>query len=388
MASLPLGNLGFMGLCVQASLPHIAIEQAPTGAVAVLRGRWVATALARPADWPRVQLQLQQALAVAQGWDLRAVEQLDHVGVQCLWDAWGRCWPGHVELTEDQRAIVNRVAQLTVAAPKPARATLPEILADFSQWVYGIGGHVQGGLRLLGQLALDVLRLLRAPQYGPWRDVSGHIYHFGTTALPIIALVGFLIGLVLAYLMSHQLQKFGADAFIVNFLGLALIRELGPVLAAILVAGRSGSAMTAQIGVMRVTEELDAMQVMGIPVGFRLVLPRVLAMAIVMPLVAVWSILAALMGGMLGADLTLGLSPDYFMAALPKAVKLVNLWLAMGKAVVFGILIALIGCHYGLRIEPNTASLGEGTTASVVTAITMVLLVDALFAVLFRGVGM
>jgi phospholipid/cholesterol/gamma-HCH transport system permease protein len=142
--------------------------------------------------------------------------------------------------------------------------------------------------------------------------VSGHLYRIGATALPITALVGFLIGVVLAYLTSQQLRQFGAETFIVNILGLSLIRELGPMLAAILIAGRSGSAITAQIGVMRVTEELDAMRVMGIPHGFRLVMPRAMALALAMPLISVWTTLAALLGGMLAADLVLGITPAYF----------------------------------------------------------------------------
>jgi phospholipid/cholesterol/gamma-HCH transport system permease protein len=217
--------------------------------------------------------------------------------------------------------------------------------------------------------------------------LSGHVYRIGATALPITAAVGFLIGVVLAYLMSKQLRTFGADIFIVNILGLSVIRELGPVLAAILLAGRSGSAITAQIGVMRVTEEIDAMRVMGIPRGFRLVMPRALAMVLVMPLVSVWTMVAALVGGMVVADIALGLTPGYFVSALPKAVRVANLWLAVGKSAVFGLVIALVGCHYGLRVLPNTQSLGEGTTASVVTSITLVLLVNAVFAILFRDVG-
>ena len=129
------------------------------------------------------------------------------------------------------------------------------------------------------------------------------------------------------------------------------------------------------------------MQVMGIPQGFRLVLPRAIAMAVAMPLLSVWTTLAALSGGILAADVVLGLTPGYFVTALAKVVLVSNLWLAVGKSVVFGLLIALIGCHYGLRIKPNTQSLGEGTTASVVTSITVVLLVDALFAVVFKDVG-
>jgi phospholipid/cholesterol/gamma-HCH transport system permease protein len=246
---------------------------------------------------------------------------------------------------------------------------------------------VRGFVRLLGQLAINLGRLARAPSQGPWRDVSGHLYRIGGSALPITALVGFLIGVVLAYLMSQQLQQFGADAFIVDILGVSLIRELGPMLAAILIAGRSGSAITAQIGVMRVTEELDAMRVMGISQGYRLVMPRAIALALAMPLISVWTTLAALMGGMLSADLVMGITPQYFFNAMPQAVSISNLYLALSKSVVFGVLIALVGCHFGLRVKPDTQSLGEGTTASVVTAITAVILVDALFAVLFSDVG-
>jgi phospholipid/cholesterol/gamma-HCH transport system permease protein len=159
------------------------------------------------------------------------------------------------------------------------------------------------------------------------------------------------------------------------------------VLAAILVAGRSGSAMTAQIGVMRVTEELDALAVMGIPHTLRLVLPKMLALAVAMPLLILWTNTVAMIGGMVSAQSELGIDYRYFISSLPAAVPISNLWLGLAKGVVFGILIALIACHFGLRIKPNTESLGQGTTSSVVTAITLVIIVDAVFAVLFRNVG-
>ena len=129
------------------------------------------------------------------------------------------------------------------------------------------------------------------------------------------------------------------------------------------------------------------MRVMGIPQGFRLVMPRAMAMALAMPLITLWTTIAALVGGMLAADIVLGITPSYFINNLPRAVMVSNLWLAMGKSVVFGLLIALIGCHYGLRVKPNTESLGRGTTASVVTSITVVILIDALFAVIFKNIG-
>jgi len=186
---------------------------------------------------------------------------------------------------------------------------------------------------------------------------------------------------------AQQLRSFGADIYIVNLLGIAIVRELGPVLAAILVAGRSGSAMTAQIGVMRVTEELDALAVMGIPHTVRLVLPKMLALAIAMPLLILWTNAIALLGGMVSAQVQLGIDYRHFISNLPDAVPIANLWLGLGKGIVFGILIALLACHFGLRIKPNTESLGIGTTSSVVTAITVVILVDAVFAIMFSDVG-
>jgi phospholipid/cholesterol/gamma-HCH transport system permease protein len=374
---------------VEKSAPRAEFEVLPDGQRAVLHGRWTASHLADPLHWVQAQAVLHRAQACtgAVVWDLQQIERLDHTGAQLLWNTWGRSWPERLELQGAQRAMLKRVADFSVIAPPAQRTTVLAALEHLGAWLIGIAGHIQGLVRLLGQLVLDLWRLLRHPATGPWRDISGHLYRIGATALPITALVGFLIGVVLAYLMSQQLRQFGADAFIVNILGVSLIRELGPVLAAILIAGRSGSAITAQIGVMRVTEELDAMRVMGIAKGYRLVMPRAIAMSIAMPLLSVWTTLAALLGGMLAADLAMGLTPAYFLSALPKAVQLANLWLALAKSIVFGLLIALIGCHYGLRVQPNTESLGQGTTASVVTSITVVILVDALFAVVFKGVG-
>lgn len=372
------------------SLPSIRRQALPQGSAAILMGQWTAAQLAVPAAWSALQRELPallQGTGAAQAWDLRQLQRLDHTGAQLLWNSWGRRWPAALEALPAQRTMLERVARYTVPLPAPERLGLLHLWLLLGRQVMLVLAHLLAMLRLVGQLFLDVLRLLRAPRLGPWRDFSGHLYHIGATALPITALVGFLIGVVLAYLMAQQLRLFGADPYIVNLMGISVIRELGPVLAAILIAGRSGSTITAQIGVMRVTEELDAMRVLGIARGFRLVLPRVMAMAVAMPLLSVWTTLAALLGGMISADLTMGVSPAFFVAALPDAVQVSNLTLATGKSAVFGVLIALMGCHFGLRVKPNTESLGQGTTASVVVSITVVILVDALFAVIFRNIG-
>ena len=374
--------------CMDDVCPRLSPQPLSASAPVVLLGQWTVARLATPGVLDAVQRVLNSANeAGVAGWDLRQLQRLDHAGAQVLWNAWGRQWPPDLAALPDQRDMLGRVAKFSVPLPAVPAFSAWRTFLGLGEFLLRLADHLKDLIRLMGQLLLDLLRLVRSPRSGPWRDLSGHIFRIGAKALPITALVGFLIGVVLAYLISQQLRQYGADAFIVNVLGLSLIRELGPVLAAILLAGRSGSAITAQIGVMRVTEELDAMRVMGIAPGYRLVMPRAMAMALAMPLVSVWTTLSALLGGMLATDWVLGISPDYFMTALPLAVQVSNLWLALGKSVVFGLLIAIVACHYGLRVKPNTESLGQGTTASVVTSITVVLVVNAIFAVVFKDVG-
>ncbi|MCI0734099.1 MAG: ABC transporter permease, partial [Methylococcaceae bacterium] len=228
----------------------------------------------------------------------------------------------------------------------------------------------------------------RHPLGIPWKEISATIHETGGRALGITALVGFLIGIVVSYLSSLQLRTFGAAIYIVNILGLSIIRELGPLLAAILVAGRSGSAMTASLGVMRVTQELDALAAMGISHSQRLILPKVVALCIAMPLLVVWTDLIALIGGAVAANMELEISMHQFMLKLPSAVPVSNFFIGLAKGSVFGLFIALIACHFGLRIKPNTESLGNETTNSVVASITLVILLDAVFAIAFKGVGL
>ena len=231
--------------------PRITRHRTPAGTSVLLSGCWTAARLAEPAVWAPLAAQLAAcsgAETARFSWDGRALQRLDHTGAQVLWNAWGHQWPVKLLIGAAQRSLLARVAKYSVPPPAPQRMSAGQLFLKLGGMVWLLIDHVGGLIRLSGQLLLDVIKLARAPGTGPWRDVSGHLYHIGLTALPITALVGFLIGVVLAYLMAQQLRQFGADAFIVNILGVALIRELGPVLAAILIAGRSGSAITAQIG--------------------------------------------------------------------------------------------------------------------------------------------
>ncbi|MFC3460482.1 MlaE family ABC transporter permease [Massilia haematophila] len=320
-------------------------------------------------------------------WDLTEVDSIDHIGAQMFWNAWGKKRPARLRLDPRQEDLFKRIEDASqINLPRPRVSALNWIIV-LGQGLLTFFEHLHGFVALIGRLVQDLGRFIRRPATGPWREISANIYHSGFQALGITALVGFLIGVVLSYLSAQQLRMFGGDIYLVNILGMSVIRELGPLLAAILVAGRSGSSITAQLGVMRVTEELDAMLVMGISHGYRLIMPKVIALAISMPLLVVWTDAMALIGGMASAKLELGLSFRYFLQKLPDAVPLVNYTIGLLKGMTFGVLIALVSCHFGLRIKPNTESLGRGTTTSVVTAITVVILADAVFAIIFSGVG-
>lgn len=333
---------------------------------------------------------LRPALAAATGrWDLSGIERLDSFGATLLWRAWGHRLPEGLAVPEALRGHFERLARIdTVPSGRRPRFGPVDALAALGSLGLGFVAHVTDFLALVGRLVLDVLALLVHPRDWPLREFSANLHKTGVRAMPVSALVGFLIGVVLSYLSALQLKAFGADIYIVNILGMGIIRELGPVLVAVLVAGRSGSAMTAQLGVMRVTEEVDALTVMGISRTVRLVLPKVLALSVAMPLLVLWTSAMALFGGMVSAEMQLGLGYGYFIQALPKAVPAANLLIALVKGGVFGVLIALVACHFGLRVKPNTESLSANTTASVVTSITTVILVDALFAIATKSIGL
>jgi phospholipid/cholesterol/gamma-HCH transport system permease protein len=353
-----------------------------------LRGRWTLVAIEAQAT-ALGQMIAEHAAAAATAWDALAIEALDSVGAMLLWRGWGRRLPEVLVLRPEHQRIFERIAAVDgrgkpVVAPRPPLAWL---MAIGRLWLR-LRQHLADFLVLLGQLALDLLHLLRAPGELPRREISANVYKGGVRAMPVTALVGFLIGIVLSYLSSLQLRLVGADIFIVNILGMGIVRELGPVLVAVLVAGRSGSAMTAQLGVMRVTEEIDALATMGVSRSLRLVFPKVAALSVAMPLLVLWTTAIALVGGMVAANIQLDIGFGYFILALPNAVPVANLWIGLSKGLVFGLFVALIACHFGLRVQPDTESLSLNTTASVVTAITVVILLDAIFAVLTRSVGL
>jgi len=368
-------------------LPQLLVDLNNDGQLTVrLTGCWN---LRNLAIMPDLQQKISlNAVNKATQWDMLLVDELDSTAALIIWQSWGKQLPNLLQVKPEHQRLFNRWQTQNVPTAEPVNTWFSLFFNTVQQLIWGFWAQLASLVTLLGQLVLDVGYLLRHPQEIPVSEISITIYDAGVRALGITALVGFLIGVVLSYLSALQLKTFGAEIYIIDILGLSIIRELGPLLAAILVAGRSGSSMTAQIGIMRVTEELDALSAMGISHSLRLILPKVMALTMVMPLLSAWTSASALLGGMFSAQNTLDISYQQFFLKLPNVVPLFNVFIGLGKGVVFGIMIALIASHFGFRIKPNTESLGIETTNSVVASITFVIMIDAIFAILFMGVGM
>ena len=362
------------------------LEQADGQHYVKLSGNWNLRNLASDSDLQQ-KIRLNVVNKTLQ-WDMSSVDLLDSAAALIIWQAWGKQMPVLLKIKPEHQHLFERWQAQNVTVAEPAVSRFNLFFNYLQQLIWNFWSQLFNLVSLLGQLVLDFGYLLSHPRDFPRAEISITIYDAGVRALGITALVGFLIGIVLSYLSALQLKTFGAEVYIIDILGLSIIRELGPLLAAILVAGRSGSAMTAQIGIMRVTEELDALSAMGISHSLRLILPKVTALTIVMPLLSAWTSMSALIGGMFSAQNTLDISYQQFLQKLPDVVPLVNVFIGLGKSAVFGLFIALIACHFGFRIKPNTESLGSETTNSVVASITVVIMIDAMFAILFMGVGM
>ena len=318
-------------------------------------------------------------------WDLTAIEALDSAGALLLWQVWGRQLPENIRMEDQQRSIFARLAQIQPITTPPRRPW--HFLDQLGTSLIETGRDLWGLFLLLGALLLEFGRGLRHPRSFPWREISATIVNTGPNSLPILTLIGFLIGVVISFQSASTLAQYGANIYIVNIAGLSILREFGPLITAIILSGRSGSAFTAQIGGMCVTEELDALRTFGIPPIRRLILPKVIALALVMPLLVLWTDMVGLYGAMLVAKMELGIGTTFFIQQMPIAVPSFNLWLGIAKGAIFGVLIAWIAGFHGLKVKPNTTSLSRETTNSVVVSITLVILIDAILALVFSNTG-
>ena len=237
-------------------------------------------------------------------------------------------------------------------------------------------------LTFLGEMTIHLLYYFRHPSSIRYKAIIKYIESSALRALGIIALTSFLIGVVIAYQSAVQLEKFGASIFIVDMIGISITRELAPLITAIVVAGRSGSAFTAQLGVMKLTEEIDAMKTMGFEPFRFLVLPRMIALMIALPLLIFFADIVGIFGGMVVAKAQLHISFASFIEHLQSALDSTHYWVGIFKGPFFGWLIASIGCFRGLQVSRDTESIGRYTTMSVVNAIFLVIACDALFSII------
>jgi len=282
----------------------------------------------------------------------------------------------------------------TVGAALPAEAPPPARPGGLVGWVAGVGAATVGFFATLREMvgfAGEIVARFAGVLVRPWRlrltALVHHMQDVGLNAVPIVALMAFLIGVVLAFMGSVQLRQFGAEVFVVDLIAITLLRELGMLMAAIIVAGRTASAYTAAIGSMKLREEIDAMRTLSLDPIETLVLPRVLALVIMLPLLGFLANVAGLVGGALMAWIELGISPPLFAARLTEASDPWTFLVGMIKAPFFAAIIGVVGCYEGMKVEKSAESLGSRTSDAVVLAIFLVIVANAAFAIFFMQVG-
>lgn len=297
-----------------------------------------------------------------------------------------------VEFAGARGGHASLLAEVRRAAPQPA--TTPEPPGALTRLVAEVGkgtiDALEGGRQMLsffGQIMITLGRALVRPRRLRLTSFVHHLEQTGVDALPIVGLISFLIGIVLAYQGADQLRTFGAEIFTIDLLGIAILREIGILLTAIVVAGRSGSAFTAQIGTMQVNEEVDALRTLGLDPVEVLVLPRLLALVIALPLLTFFANIMALFGGGLMCAFVLDIGPRQFLNQLDAAVTPEMFLVGMSKAPVFALLIAMVGCYEGLKVSGSAESVGRKTTQAVVESIFLVIVFDAVFSIMFSYLG-
>ena len=321
--------------------------------------------------------------------DLSGVECFDTVGA---WTAWRVARDNDAEIvgaSDEASKLIDAVkASEGKGAIAPERDDLLERIPEaVGAQVTGWGQGTLAVIAFLGTIVLAIGTVIRHPRRFRMKSLVRQVELVGVSSLGIIGLMSFLIGIVVAQQGAVQLQQFGAEIYTINLTGRLCLRELGVLMTAIMVAGRSGSAFAAQLGTMKLTEEIDAMRTIGVSPIEALVLPRILAAVLMMPLLGFYSAVVAIIGGAVIGNFALDIPFFTFLARIQEVVPLYDLWVALVKAPVFGLIVALAGCYQGMQVKANAEEVGLRTTAAVVMAIFMVIVLDAFFAVFFTKVG-
>jgi phospholipid/cholesterol/gamma-HCH transport system permease protein len=282
---------------------------------------------------------------------------------------------------------VHRISRQ--AAPQPKRLSPPVALLDrVGRAAAGAVSEAADFLRMFGEVSVAAGRVLMHPRRFRFTSAVYHLYRFGWQAAPIMVLITFLIGGIIAQQGFFHFRKFGADAYVVDMVGILVVREIGVLIVSIMSAGRSGSACTAELGSMKMREEIDALRTMGFDPVEVLILPRIAALVCALPILAFLGAMAALYGGGLVAWLYGGMSPAVFLARLREAISLTHFEVGMIKAPFMALAIGVVACSEGLKVKGSAESLGLQTTASVVKSIFLVIVLDGVFAMFFASIGM
>jgi phospholipid/cholesterol/gamma-HCH transport system permease protein len=322
--------------------------------------------------------------------DLSAVSRIDTVGAwmvhRLLRDRPGSRVTGATP--EAERLIEEVAAADRPCAMRPtAEPFWQRELGRLGQYVIAAWASLVAILGFVGLTLISAMNAIRSRRGVRWGAVTVQMEQVGVNALGIVGLMSFLIGIVLAQQGAVQLRQFGAEVFVINLVGRATFRELGILLTAIMVAGRSASAFAAQIGSMKLAEEVDAMRTIGLDPIEVLVLPRTIGLILMMPLLAFYASILSIIGGGLYTWVSLDIPPATFVQRMREVVPLADFWIGMSKAPVFGAIIAIIGCHQGFQVSGNAESVGQRTTQAVVEAIFIVIVLDAVFAVFYSALG-
>ena len=321
--------------------------------------------------------------------DLSAIDRMDTVGAWIIYRTVRDRGAKVIGASRDEASLLKQVEEFDV----PTRVVPDEkhdlfaVLREFGEWVSEMGMTLLGLLAFFGSTLVGFGNLIRRPRRFRINAIVQRFDVVGVRALGIIGLMSFLIGIVIAQQGSVQLEQFGAQVYTINLIGRITTRELGTLMTAIMVAGRSGSAFAAQLGTMKITEEIDAMRTIGVSPIEALVIPRIIAAVVMMPLLAFWSMLLALIGGGVFVWLSLGIPPITYIQRLQEVIPITDLWVGLIKAPVFGFIIALAGCFQGMLVQGNSEEVGTRTTTAVVQSIFLVIVLDAVFAVFFSNIG-
>lgn len=321
--------------------------------------------------------------------DMRGIDRIDTVGAWVI-HRFARDHGAQVSgLDSNQQLLFDHVAQADhpIAGPRKPMGAFAQLLAEIGEAVIQAGKTMWGLLGFMGATAVAAGRVIANPRRFRYHATVHRFEVVGVSALGIIGLMSFLIGIVIAQQGAVQLRQFGAEVFTINLIGRITLRELGVLMTAIMVAGRSGSAFAAQLGTMKLTEEVDAMRTIGISPIEALVIPRILAAVVMMPLLGFFASCIAIVGGAVIGDLMLGIPFFTFLSRIQEVVPLYDLYVGLAKAPVFGLIVALTGCYQGLQVQGNSEQVGLKTTKAVVQAIFMVIVLDAFFAVFFTEIG-